>query len=314
MPQVQQQDEFRQTASRQRRRRRRTAMPEYRLMDDVIIPYMRETKADKKPSTAKVEASCAKPLSAFFRQMFISEITGAVVRQYRRARIETDEVKPVTVMRELALASKAINHAISEWDWNLLNPFAGRLISDKDRKGMKPRGVREVTKEEEIRLLTACAARGGEFWLTVGDMLAFAFNTGLRMSEILGLRWWQLAGDVITMTPETQKSNRHSECVMNAAALTVISRRQQLGELVFHVEGEPIHRRKLQWAVEQLRTDTGVRFVFSDTRKSCGQRILNAGHAIEEVQYQLRHADKRTTQRSYVTAPVDRLRAAVNDI
>lgn len=81
-------------------------MPEYRLMEDIIYPYMRETKNEKKTSTQKTEACVAKPLEMFFGRMFISEITGAVVRQYRRARIDVDGVVPATVLRELALASK----------------------------------------------------------------------------------------------------------------------------------------------------------------------------------------------------------------
>lgn len=218
-------------------------------------------------------------------------------------------------MRELALASKAVNYAIKEWEWDISgNPFEKRLISDKDRKAMKPRGVRLITKAEELALLTACAERGDEFWLTVGDVIAFAINTGLRMSEILALKWWQLKGDVIEMTPDTQKSNSHSMCLMNDTALLVISRRAQRGELVFEVGGKPIHRRKLQDAVERLREAAGVQFVFSDTRKSCGQRLLNAGKDVVVVQYQLRHADLRTTQKSYLTAPIERMRAAVGDI
>lgn len=289
-------------------------MPEYRLMDDIIHPYMRETRNEKKLSTQKTEACVAKPLAAFFGGSFVSEITGAIVRQYRRSRIDVDGVAPVTVMRELALASKAVNYAISEWDWDIQNPFEKRMISDKDRKAMKPRGVREITKAEELALLTECADQGGEFWQAIADIIAFALNTGLRMSEILELRWWQLQGDVIEMTPDTQKSGRHTPCIMNETALSIVARRRQVGELVFSVAGDVIHRRKLQGAVETLRERTGISFVFSDTRKSCGQRILNAGHAIEDVQYQLRHSDKRTTQRSYLTAPLDRLRAAVGNI
>jgi len=288
-------------------------MPEYRLMEDIVFPYIRETISDKKASTQKTEACNAKQLFKYFGLSMMSEITGAVVRQYRRSRIEVDGVTPVTVMRELALASKAVNYAISDWDWNISNPFLNRMISDKDRKAMKPRGVRVLSREEEEILLTQCREFGGEFWNTMADIFAFAMKTGLRMSEIINLKWWQLQGDIIEMTPETQKSNRHSECVMNAAALLIISRRYQTAENVFAVDNKSITRHKVQWAVKKLRKATGIQFVFSDSRKSCGQRILNAGHAIETVQYQLRHADLRTTQRSYVTAPIKRLRAAVGD-
>ena len=139
-------------------------MPEYRLLEDIIYPYMRETKNEKKASTQKTEVCVAKPLEMFFRRMFISEITGAVVRQYRRSRIDVDGVVPATVLRELALASKAVNYAISEWEWDMHNPFEKRMISDKDRKAMKPRGVRLLTKDEEAALLRECRRRGGEFW------------------------------------------------------------------------------------------------------------------------------------------------------
>ncbi len=289
-------------------------MPEYRLMDDIVYPYMRETANEKKPSTRETDASNAKRLSEFFGVQYLSEINGAVVREYRMTRIELDGVLPVTAMRELALASKAINYAISEWDWDLSNPFMKRMISDKDRKAIQPRGVREITKDEEKALLDAARSRGGEYWDTIADILEFALKTGLRMSEVLHLNWWQLHGDVIQMTPDTQKANRHSECIMNSRALEIVAGRRGHAELVFAYQGEPLHRRKVQRAIEELREITGVQFVFSDTRKTLGQRMLNAGFAVEDVQYQLRHADKKTTQRSYLKTPHDRLRAAVGEV
>ena len=87
-------------------------MPEYRLIDDIIKPYMRETREDRKPSTRETEMSNFNQLHGFFGGMLLSEVTGAVVREYRQTRIVLDGVQPVTAKRELSLASKACNYAI----------------------------------------------------------------------------------------------------------------------------------------------------------------------------------------------------------
>ena len=114
-------------------------MPAYRFASDILVPYMRETSNDRKITTQQREAQKSHHLIEHFGEQIVShgrrgQIDGSAVRGYRELR--KMKVKPLTVKGELALASRACNYAISEWDYDMPNPFSGRLMSDRDRAAM----------------------------------------------------------------------------------------------------------------------------------------------------------------------------------
>lgn len=289
-------------------------MPEYRLIEDIIEPYMREKKYEKKATTLKNEAGYCKRLELFFGRDFISDIKGSTVHQYRQHRVMVGGVQEDSAERELKLACAATNYAIKEWDFDIVNPFLGRTISAKGAKARRARPVRKIEQSENLKVLTWCREQPDPFFGIFADMFSFCHETGLRMSEMLELKWWQLREDVIEMTPDDQKSNRHGERIMNATALLIVSRQPEGSENVFQFNDEPITRHKIQWGVKKVRAGTGIQFVFSDTRKSRGQHMLDNGQSVEDVQYQLGHSDLRVTQKYYLKSPVDRLRKSVQPI
>lgn len=288
-------------------------MPAYELLEDIVYPYMRLTSAERKVTTRQREEELARRLSEFFGSAVIGStggvtgINGDTVRRYRESR-KSGGVSPATVKRELALASKAVNFAITEWDYPVSNPFRGRLISSKDRRAQRPPEPRILTQAESAKLIDACVP-----WLR--DIVAFALHTGLRMAEILDLSWSQLQGDLITFAPEQQKANRHSVCAMGALALEVVARQPHSEMYVFHRDGRRISRWLVRDHWNKARERAGMPdLCFKSLRSTHGQRILDAGHGIEAVANQLRHADIRTTQRHYTKQPVDQMRVAVRGL
>lgn len=294
-------------------------MPRYVFGSDVLLPYLRETSIDRKLHTQKTETLSCKYLEPFFGRMVLTHndkepkrITGSVVRQFRETLKLTRGMKPTSVKRHLAVASKAVNYAISEWDFECPNPFQKRLISERDAIAARsePHVWRELTDAQEARLLLACEP-------FCRDVVLFSLNTGLRQSETLSLTWDRVCGDVIKFTPDTQKANRYGERIMNQTALEIVARQQFNGPFVFHDQnGKPVSRFKLNHLWRQAREAAGLPgFQFHWLRKNAGQRILNVpGASIEEVQHQLGHSDVRTTQSCYTKAPVDRMRHAVSAI
>lgn len=283
-------------------------MPVYRFGSDILLPYMRETDRDRKPTTRQREALCSRHLLEFFDDMPVSygkrgKLDGSAVRRYRETRRLS--VSAETVKRELALASRACAYAISEWDYDMPQPFAGRLISARDR-AVKPQTWHVLTRAEEARLLLAASP-------LARDIIVFALATGCRQAEILGLRWEQLDGDLIHFAPDQQKANRYSTRALSDAALSVLARQPENGPLVFHESGRPIGR--FRWHHQMwhpARIKAGLPgFRFHWLRKTCGQRMLDAGASMVAVQYQLGHAESRTTERAYVREPLSVIRDAV---
>lgn len=287
-------------------------MPTYRFGDDVLIPYMRETSHDRTLSTQRREAQLAHHLLDFFGSRRIShsdrgQITGSVVREYRELR-KLIGVTATTVLRELSLASRACNYAISEWDYDMPNPFARRLISDRDRRAITPVQWYRLTDADLASLLLAAPAP------VVRDVIEFAYWTGMRQGEVLGLTWDRVDGDVVTFTPSDQKSRRYGQRILCHEALAVLARRPDRGPYVFSDDvGKRLNRDRFNKAWRKTRKGAGLpAFQFRWLRNNAGQRLLEQCGEIEIVQHQLGHADVRTTQKVYTVAHVDRIRAKLS--
>src|SRR5262249_43877798 len=102
------------------------------------------------------------------------------VRAYRKARlgevtVRGDSPSPATLDREIELLKRILNHAVSE-KLLLSNPIA-------DVELLRPNNVREVVLDEAdfARLLEVSPPYLKHFFIV-------AFDTGLRLNTILGLR------------------------------------------------------------------------------------------------------------------------------
>ncbi len=293
-------------------------MPAFLFIEDVLMPYLQATSTDRRASTQQAEYYCARRLEEFFSNHYVCDdekvtrkvVTGAVVRQYREWRKLKGGVQPETVKRELALASKACNFAIRELNYSFVTPFAGRLVSEKDRLGLRVRPWQELTRVQQSALLLACDP-------LTRDIVAFALETGCRQSEVLGLTWDRVQGDEIIFTPETQKSRRYGTRILSEDAVRIVERQAKTCGYVFHTGlGRRIQRDnfyKRMWV--PARKKAGLEgFQFHWLRKTAGQRILDATGNVVLAQYQLGHSDLRTTQRIYTKEPKDQMREALRKV
>lgn len=293
-------------------------MPAYHLLDDIVVPYMRETSQDRSITTQQREACQERKLREYFNGYWLCDapiknmrlVTGSVIKSYREKRIKVDGVSPLTVQGELALVSAAVNHAVREWDYNLINPFAKRLISKRDRQSIRPREWHELTVAEEKKLLLAADS-------LTRDIIEFALHTGLRQREILQLQWDQIDGARITFSPDQQKANRYSHSMMNSVALDVMKRRRELAvsEYVFHLNGQLIDRHKFSKWWNSARRIAGLpNLQFRDLRNNSGQRVLEATGELTLAKYHLRHSEIRTTEKVYVKDPLEMMADAAESI
>jgi integrase len=110
------------------------------------------------------------------------------------------------VTRELNLLSSVFSAAIHEWRWIKSNP-----ISEVIRPLATPHRERIITRSETRRMLRALDYRplgavSGERQI-VGAVFVFALRTGMRSSEITGLRWRNVHDSWVTL-PETKNGTR----------------------------------------------------------------------------------------------------------
>lgn len=273
-------------------------MPEFTI-DVILSRYQRVGCHEKTLRTRKADGYCVTQLlrklggywltfdSATTRRKVL---TGAIVRQYRELR-KQEGVKPITIQRELAVASVAVKWCISEEDWDIPNPFEGRLISKADRKAIKPMG-REISVEEERRLLLAAEQ-------PMQDIIRFALSTGLRHDECRMLTWDRIDGSRILFRPDDHKSRREGISAMNAMARAIVERQPKVCAYVFSCEGAQMTPGRFDWLWKKARLRSEVATKFHDLRHTFARRALTAGASMEDIRAQLRHEKMETTEKVY---------------
>lgn len=134
----------------------------------------------------------------------LSQVKPDHVIAWRDARLRT--VSAASVTRELNLLSSIFNSAIREWRWIKSNP-----VSEVSRPPAAPHRERIITRSEVRRMLRALGYRPrgeivGERKI-VGAVFVFALRTGMRSSEITGLRWRNVHDSWVRL-PDTKNGTR----------------------------------------------------------------------------------------------------------
>ncbi|MCO5401516.1 tyrosine-type recombinase/integrase [Ralstonia soli] len=153
---------------------------EANTLEDIIDRYITDVCPTQRGGTdavIRLRATCRNTLA----KLSMAALTPKVLAAFRDERLK--QVKPATVIRDLAYLSAIINHARREWDINITNPVA--LI----RKPPTPQGRdRLLLADEEDRLLAALAPTGRRSpWLR--PMMILSLETAMRRGELLQLRW-----------------------------------------------------------------------------------------------------------------------------
>ena len=308
-------------------------MPAYKFVEDILTPWMRETRHEKKLATLQNEYYSTKALIDYFSDCWVSASTsrrkkivdGVMIKAYREKR-KADGVKATTVQHELRFAVTACNYAIQEKNYNMPNPFARRTISQRDQKECA-RSASDLdgggvwTHSETKKLLLAADP-------FVQDVVIFALNTGCRLNEILcltyegeyrGQRYERIKGRELRFSPTDQKSNYWDACYLNNEAMTALAKQAPTlhrGLLyAFSRHGVFVPKRTFNGLFRIAREAAKLpHLLFKNTRKTCGQRMLDAGADLEGVQAQLRHRSIKTTERWYVTPSSVRARLAAQTL
>src|SRR5215510_10861389 len=167
--------------------------------------------------------SLLRHLRAYFGKNKLREITPNLIQRYRLKRLDTpivykDKDGAVTITRtrsisavnrELQLLRRILNVAVAE-GLIIRSPFSNSrsLISIADERKRE----RILTREEEERLLAACTDKRER----IRPIVICAIDTGMRKSEILGLKWTDinLVERIITVVAFNTKTAQERQVAM----------------------------------------------------------------------------------------------------
>lgn len=243
----------------------------------------------------------------WFDGALVQKIDGAFIKRFVRDRSKRG-ASNATIRRDLSAISSVLGVAVDE-GWIEENP--AKMI---DRSRVKEKRDPIVLPDPDD--ISEVLALGSRFI----DMAEFARETGMRESEIVGLRHSQVRGAVATLT-ET-KTSRVRAVTMTAKALEIIGRqpRHYKAPYVFwRGDGEPFKNASAQFyatvrRVQQkvLRAGGSFRpFRFHDLRHLFAVEYLRERRGtIYSLQQELGHSSIKTTEMylAYLT-PAEQLAA-----
>ncbi len=205
-----------------------------------------------------------------------------------------------TMNRDLGCIRRVLKLAAGRWRHPngmtyLSSPPLIEMVKGKARKPYP------LIWEEQTRLLAELPSH-------LERMALFMVNTGLRKSELCGLRWeWEvevpeLETSVFVLPEDVTKNGEERVVVLNRIARSVLeSQRGQHPEYVFTYKGQPL-KRMLNSAWRRARTKAKLPKVrVHDLRHTFGQRLRNAGVSFEDRQDLLGHKSERIT--THYSAP-----------
>jgi type 1 fimbriae regulatory protein FimB/type 1 fimbriae regulatory protein FimE len=172
------------------------------------------------------------------------------------------------------------------------------------------RRPREYLTEAEVDQLCKAARKRGRYGQRDATMILVAFRHGLRVGELVALRWDQLDFDSGLMHVNRLKngvSSVHPISGRELRGLRQIKREQPVGSrFVFMTErGAPFTPNGFGKMLSRIGEAAGLPFPVHPhmLRHACGFKLANAGHDTRALQHYLGHRQIQHTVRYTEMAP-----------
>jgi len=217
-------------------------------------------------------------------RLSLDRLTPAEIAKYRDDRLTV--VSGDTTRRELAIVRHCLEVARTEWGFVLpSNPVQQiklpRLSNPRERR---------VAATELPRLLAASEGTRSR-WLPA--LIQLAVETGMRRSELLGMRWDDVNIQVRTVLLRNTKNGHPRTVPLSPRALEIIRDIPRVDDTVFVVSANAV---RLAW--ERLRRRAGVVGLrFHDLRHEAVSRFFEKGLNMPEVAAISGHRDPRMLMR-----------------
>lgn len=174
---------------------------------DEVLPTMRGGSVD----AIRLKALARKPIA----QLNMVALTPQKIAQHRDQRL--NEIKPSTVIRELAYFSSIINHARREWGININNPVA---MVKKPQGGQ---GRNRILSDAELNLILEELKPVDRRNIWMQPFVSLALETAMRRGELLSLQWSWINFEKRTATLPITKNGERRVVPLSSAAIEILS-------------------------------------------------------------------------------------------
>jgi len=235
-------------------------------------------------------------LKKFFTGKYLYEISSLDVERFKSKRAK--EVSPATVNRALAVLKSMFNRAIV-WGKAESNPCkAIKLFRENNQR------LRFLEREEIDKLLAQCSEH-------LKPIVIVALHTGMRKSEILGLKWHDIDIKRNIIHLYKTKSGEKREVPMNTVAQKAIIGvlKHPDSQYIFcNKDGESYGDIKKSFLTAVKKSGI-VNFHFHDLRHTFASQLVMSGVDLNTVRELLGHKSLEMTLRYSHLSPDHKKRA-----
>ena len=200
--------------------------------------------------------------------------------------LEAKDNKPATVNRSLEILKTILKYKKQEWDFIKLT---------RTSKGR----IRVISIEEEQQAVKhfkeTKRLRGGKNYPDIGDLVVCLVDTGMRLGEMLKLKYEDVNFNTNLITIWINKGGRPRSIPMTKRVRQImLTRQESTPDMPFHLNND-MAINAWQWVRKLMGLEHDKEFVLHALRHTCASRLLNKGVDIVSIRDWLGHADISTT-------------------
>jgi integrase len=234
--------------------------------DTMATAYLQDYQLQRYRSLTTARAR-VEHLRRFFGDWAAEAITADSVREYQLER-RAQGFEAATVNRETSALSRMFQLAIRRGQLDRMPLFPKRLEENPPRDGF-------FEHEEYVKVRTHLPR-------SYQDVLDFAYFSGWRRNEILGLTWDEvdLKGGVIRLTPRRSKTRTGRVLPISPPLQQVLGRRHRSRHArdprVFRRDGVPVRKWRTALRDACRKADVPHRLLH-DCRRTAARNLIRAG-------------------------------------
>jgi integrase len=246
----------------------------------------------------------------------LSSIGKQQIEKLEKYLLEKKKIKSATVNRYFEMLRHFFNLAIEEGHLKE-NPLKGYefFIEDGERRALSREEISRIL--ESARTMQANPRTSVE--AIIYDLILFALNTGMRLSEILFLKKSYIVEDMVYYPTSKTKSPRRSASPQQRFKMILVN--PQARAIIERDKGQDDYIFPMKWrdpnavfhAVHKLRKESAISdFTFHELRHTAST-IISSQSSLATAKTVLGHADIKTTLQ-YTHPGLDEQRKSVKKL
>ncbi|MBA7514457.1 Tyrosine recombinase XerC [subsurface metagenome] len=281
---------------------------------EFIKEYLEYSKTNKSKSAFDIDQRVLRNFTNLFKIKNLSEVTTSKLEKYKTIRLGQG-VSKSTINRELTVLKHTLNKAV---EWNYLEDSPGRFVK-KFRYEKTNIKIRSLSNQEIDKLLKALETETHKpeaMRQTLKDIILMAVNTGMRLSEVLNVKWEDLDMKNRIVQTKTIKGGRLRirKIPLNRCCYDIITTSRKVGEYIFSPKKKPITRDYVTHTFLKLvRKSRITPACFNDLRHTFASHLGEAGADERTIAELLGHSSTRMTW-IYTHLGREHLRKAVDKL